>query len=114
MDVLFELANALSTEGVRNGLAFSGVFGAVARVEEATLDGNKGIVVVARTVLAAAFADECHDCTNDFRNPVPWPYTMGIASGSAIETWFGWILTSLPCFSCSCVTVRYLLQRLAS
>lgn len=45
MDVLFELADGLGREGVRHNLALASVFGAVAGVEEAALDGNKGVVV---------------------------------------------------------------------
>jgi hypothetical protein len=32
---------------------------------------------------------------------------MGMASGSAIETWFGVTLTSLPYFACASWTVKY-------
>jgi hypothetical protein len=47
VDVLLELADGLGGEGVRDDLAFAGVFDAVARVEEAALDGDEGIVILA-------------------------------------------------------------------
>ena len=45
MDVLFELADGLGGEGVRNGLALARMLGAIPCVEEATLDGDEGVVV---------------------------------------------------------------------
>ena len=45
LDVGFELSDALRTEGVRDGFALSRVLGAVTRVEEASLDGDEGVVV---------------------------------------------------------------------
>jgi hypothetical protein len=44
--VLFELADALGAEGVGDGLALAGVLCAVSSVEQTTLDGDEGIVVV--------------------------------------------------------------------
>ena len=44
--VLLELANALGAEGVRDSFPFTRVFGAVACVEEASLDRDEGVVVV--------------------------------------------------------------------
>ena len=44
--VLFELADALGAEGVGDGLALAGVLCAVSGVEQTTLDGDEGIVVV--------------------------------------------------------------------
>ena len=45
--VLLELADALGAEGVRDSLPFTRVFGAIACVEEASLDRDEGVVVVA-------------------------------------------------------------------
>lgn len=45
--VLLKLADAFGAEGVRDSFSLAGMFGAIARVEEASLDGDKGIVVVA-------------------------------------------------------------------
>ena len=45
MDVLLELADGLGGEGVRDGLAFAGVLGSIAGVEEAAADGDEGVVV---------------------------------------------------------------------
>jgi hypothetical protein len=45
VDVLLELADGLHAEGVRDDLPFTGVFGAVARVEEPALDADEGVVV---------------------------------------------------------------------
>jgi len=41
------LPDALGAEGMRHRFSFASMFGAVARVEEAALDGDEGIVVVA-------------------------------------------------------------------
>lgn len=45
VDVLFELADGFGGEGVRDGFALAGVFGAVAGIEQAALDGDEGVVV---------------------------------------------------------------------
>lgn len=45
--VLLELADALRAENVRDSLAFAGMFGAIARVEEASLNGDEGVIIVA-------------------------------------------------------------------
>jgi hypothetical protein len=47
VDVLLELADGFGAEGVGDDFAFAGMFGAVARVEEAALDGHEGVVVFA-------------------------------------------------------------------
>ena len=58
-DVAFELANALGAEGVGDSLSFTGVFGAVTGVEEASLNGDEGVVVVAvESNLWSAVADQ--------------------------------------------------------
>jgi hypothetical protein len=44
VDVLLELADGFRAEGVADDLAFAGVFGAVAGVEEASLDADEGVV----------------------------------------------------------------------
>lgn len=46
MHVDFKLADALCGEGVRNGLALSGVFCPIASVEETTSNGDECVVVV--------------------------------------------------------------------
>lgn len=46
VDILFELANGLHTEGMRHGLALARMFRPVARVEQSTADGDKGIIEV--------------------------------------------------------------------
>lgn len=46
-DILLELANALGAEGVGDSLSFTGVFRAVTCVEEASLNGDEGVIVVA-------------------------------------------------------------------
>lgn len=46
MDILLELADRLGRESVRDRLALAGVLGAVTSVEEATADGNEGIVEI--------------------------------------------------------------------
>nr|POF12806.1 hypothetical protein CFP56_09957 [Quercus suber] len=45
VDVLLELPDAFRGEGMRDGLAFARVLVAVAGVEDATLDGDEGVVV---------------------------------------------------------------------
>ena len=45
--ILLELADALRAEGVGDSLPFTTVFGAISRVEETSLDGDEGIIVVA-------------------------------------------------------------------
>ena len=45
--ILLELADALGAEGVGDSFSFARVFGAVARVEQASLNGDEGIIVVA-------------------------------------------------------------------
>jgi hypothetical protein len=45
--VLLELADGLGAEGVSYSLALAGVLRAVAGVEEAALDGDEGVVVLA-------------------------------------------------------------------
>lgn len=45
--ILLELADALRAKGVGDHFAFAGVFGAVACVEEASLNGDKCVVIVA-------------------------------------------------------------------
>lgn len=45
VDVLLELADRFRREGVRDSLALAGVLGAVAGVEEATADGDEGVIV---------------------------------------------------------------------
>lgn len=58
-DVLFKLANALGAEGVGDRLSFARVFGAVTGVEEASLNGNEGVIVVAvESNLWSAVADQ--------------------------------------------------------
>ena len=58
-DVLFELANALGAEGVGDSLSFPRVFGAVTRVEEASLNGDEGVIVVAvESNIWSAVADQ--------------------------------------------------------
>ena len=58
-DILFELANALGAEGVGDSLAFTRVFGAVTGVEEASLNGDEGVIVVAvESNLWSAVADQ--------------------------------------------------------
>lgn len=47
VNVLFELSNGFGRESVSDGLAFTCVFTAVARVEETAADGDKGVVVFA-------------------------------------------------------------------
>ena len=48
--VLLELADGLGAEGMRDGFALSGVFGAVTGIEETALDGDECIVVLAAAV----------------------------------------------------------------
>ena len=45
--ILFELADTLGAEGVGDGLSFAGVFGSVTGVEDASLNGDEGVIVVA-------------------------------------------------------------------
>jgi hypothetical protein len=51
--VLFELTDALGAEGVGDGLALAGVLCAVSCVEQTTLDGDEGIVVVPVSMLVS-------------------------------------------------------------
>ena len=44
--VLLELADRLGAESVGDGFAFTGVLGAVSRVEKAALDAHEGVVVI--------------------------------------------------------------------
>ena len=45
--VLFELADALGAEGVGDCLSFAGMLRTVTGIEEASLNGDEGVVVVA-------------------------------------------------------------------
>ena len=45
--VLFELTNTFLAERMRHCLAFACMLCSIPRIEEATLDGDEGIVVVA-------------------------------------------------------------------
>lgn len=45
VDVLFELADALGAEGVRDGLALSRMLCSIPRVEETSLNGHESIVI---------------------------------------------------------------------
>ena len=47
MHVLLELSDALCAECMGDGLALAGMLNSVASVEEAALDANKGVVVLA-------------------------------------------------------------------
>jgi len=51
--VLLELTDGFGAEGVGYGLALAGVLRAVAGVEEAALDGDEGVVVLAIELLSA-------------------------------------------------------------
>ena len=44
-DVWFELGNALDAEGVGDSLAFACMLGSISRVEESSLNRDKGIVI---------------------------------------------------------------------
>ena len=46
--VLLELADALYAKGMRDGLSLASVFGTITGIEEAALDGDEGIVVIAK------------------------------------------------------------------
>lgn len=48
---MLELADAFAAESMGNGLALSSVLGAVTGIEETSLDGYEGIVVIAREAL---------------------------------------------------------------
>jgi hypothetical protein len=52
VDVLFELADGFHGEGVRDCLAFAGVFGTVAGVEETAADRDEGVIEVAVEVVS--------------------------------------------------------------
>ena len=45
--VLLELGNGFDAESVRDSFAFPRVFGAITGIEEAAVDGNEGIVILA-------------------------------------------------------------------
>ena len=45
--ILLELTDALRAEGMGDSLSFTRVFGAVTRGEDASLNGDKGVVIVA-------------------------------------------------------------------
>ena len=49
MHVLLKLSDALCAECMGDGLALAGMLDSVASVEEATLDADKGVVVLAWT-----------------------------------------------------------------
>lgn len=51
MDVLFELADRLGAECVGDDLSLTGVFLSVSDVEEASADGDEGVVVLAGGLL---------------------------------------------------------------
>jgi hypothetical protein len=57
VDVLLELADRLCRKGVRDGLALTCVLGAIARVEEAAADRDKGVVVLALEEAIAVAVD---------------------------------------------------------
>ena len=48
--VLLELRDGLGAECMGDGFALAGVFGAIAGVEEAAVDGDKGVVIVTTSV----------------------------------------------------------------
>ena len=79
MDVLLKLADGFSAEGVGDDFAFAGVFGAVAGVEEAALDGDEGVVVFAGgkegLVLVWGGGDGMgrEKQAYAFKKPFPWP-----------------------------------------
>ena len=47
MDILLELSHILGAEGVGHCLSLSCVLGSISGVEEAALDADEGVVVVA-------------------------------------------------------------------
>ena len=71
MDILFELANGLGGEGVRDSFALARMFGTVPRVKKATLDRDEGVVVFTGqrgvSLLTSRFGRRAYD----LRNPVP-------------------------------------------
>lgn len=90
-----------------DGLSFPGVFGAVAGIEETSLNRDEGIVVVAvetglcqpllmrfrvkesrKRIMAAErwTLKEALRLDYLFSHPPEWLYMTGIASGSAMET----------------------------
>jgi hypothetical protein len=75
MNVLLELANTLRGECVGDHLAFSAMFGAIPRIEEASLDVDKGIVVLASLVVSGSFQSSAHSIagpgTYAFMKPFP-------------------------------------------
>ena len=76
MDVGLELDDRLGGEGVGDDLALARVLGTVARVEEAALDADEGVVEGAGTGVRVSIG-RCDGAgirdTDDFRNPLPWP-----------------------------------------
>ena len=47
LDIRLELGDALRAKGVRDRLTLTSVLGAITGVEEASLDGDEGVVVLA-------------------------------------------------------------------
>lgn len=47
MHVLLKLRDRLGAKGVGDGFSFASMFGTITGIEETTLDGDKGIIVLA-------------------------------------------------------------------
>lgn len=71
MDILLELANGFGTERVGDHFALTCMRSSVAHVEEATLDRDECIVILATRVSEKDISIDRQAYA--LRNPFPWP-----------------------------------------
>ena len=59
--ILLKMTNALCAESMRDGFSLPSVFGAITGVEETTLNGDEGVVVVAvpQVLVSYAMSGKC-------------------------------------------------------
>jgi hypothetical protein len=67
VDVLLELADVFGGEGVGDDFAFARVFGSVASVEEASADGDEGVVVFTLCTSARVFCKQNSEVDSKLR-----------------------------------------------
>jgi hypothetical protein len=89
MDVLFELADGLGGECVRNSLALAGVLSTIARVEESTADRDEGIIVVTvRMLVLTSCSSYTKCCILPLQKPIPMRvdhrYSLSVCNGDMI------------------------------
>lgn len=96
INVLLKLRDGLGAEGVGNSFSFAGMFGPITGIEETALNGDKGIIVLAGRDFSWTLRRDMkgskdigrkvHRLSYLFVQPPVCEYTIGIASGSAMDT----------------------------